>query len=481
MLLARAPAQLSAESRVAPEGARARGRTRRHGPAPPTDDHAPSSTTSSTSWPTSSSSAACRATPWRPTAPTCCSSARTSARTGSTRWTVEHADLARLPGPAGAGATAARRSPRRRCSARPRACAPSTATCAARRTIDHDPTADLRAPRKQQKLPQVLSRDEVGRLLGAPTRHEPAALRDRALLELMYACGLRASEAIGLHVGDVDLRGRGPARPRQGLQGAPGPGRPRGGRGRAAYLERGRPSLVGVRDERAPVRQPARRRADPPGPLQDRPAPRRAAGLEDRMSPHTLRHTFATHLLAGGCDLRSVQEMLGHADIATTQIYTHLSRRAPQGRVLPRPSARDRRPDRPCGTVRAGVRAVRSRAAALTVLAARRAWPSPACGNERSRPAERRPRPAPSLRQRAGDVPGGRACVLRARRLGRRAPARRRWSRRSPRARRRSRICRYPRTEPLPRTSAQLDAARDALVAAPRRATRRSPSSSARG
>ena len=107
--------------------------------------------------------------------------------------------------------------------------------------LDHDPTADLRAPRKSQRLPQVLSRDEVARLLARPEGTDPAALRDRALLELMYACGLRASEAIGLEVRDVDLDARRAARPRQGLQGAPRPDRARGRRGDAG-LRRARPA-----------------------------------------------------------------------------------------------------------------------------------------------------------------------------------------------------------------------------------------------
>jgi integrase/recombinase XerD len=191
--------------------------------------------------------------------------------------------------------------------------------------LDHDPTAELRAPRGGHKLPQVLSRAEIKRLLETPRGTEPRALRDRALLELMYACGLRASEAIGLEVADVDLdegvlraRGKGNKERlvpvgRQAVTAA------------RAYLERGRPRLVG---DRAETRLFVNSRG---GGLTrqglykivQRHAAR--AGLAGKMSPHTLRHTFATHLLAGGCDLRSVQEMLGHADIATTQIYTHLS------------------------------------------------------------------------------------------------------------------------------------------------------------
>ena len=191
--------------------------------------------------------------------------------------------------------------------------------------LDSDPTAELAPPRRGRRLPQVLSRGEVGRLLESPKGTEPIDLRDRALLELMYACGLRASEATGLAVTDVDLdelvlraRGKGSKERLVPV-------------GRTAadavrrYLERGRPQLVGSGVEaclfvnfrgRALTRQGlykiVRRHAE-------------AVGLGDRMSPHTLRHTFATHLLAGGCDLRAVQEMLGHADVATTQLYTHLS------------------------------------------------------------------------------------------------------------------------------------------------------------
>jgi len=191
--------------------------------------------------------------------------------------------------------------------------------------IHHDPTADLRAPRKSQRLPQVLSRGEVARLLGAPRGTDPAALRDRALLELMYACGLRASEAIALEVGDIDLE--------TGVLRARGKGSkerivPIGREAvlaTRAYLDRGRPGLVGLRDEPRLILNRRGGGLTRQGLYKIVQRYARAAGLEGRMSPHTLRHTFATHLLAGGCDLRSLQEMLGHADIATTQIYTHLS------------------------------------------------------------------------------------------------------------------------------------------------------------
>jgi integrase/recombinase XerD len=191
--------------------------------------------------------------------------------------------------------------------------------------IGDDPTAALSAPRRSRKLPQVLNYAEVQKLLAAPRGSEPTTLRDRALLEVMYACGLRASETIGLETADIDLR--------EGFLRARGKGSkerlvPLGRQAIAAisgYLRGGRPKLVGERHEpklfvnfrggplsRQGLYKIVQRHA-------------REAGLAGKLSPHTLRHSFATHLLSGGCDLRAVQEMLGHADIATTQMYTHLS------------------------------------------------------------------------------------------------------------------------------------------------------------
>ena len=191
--------------------------------------------------------------------------------------------------------------------------------------IDHDPASELRAPRSRARLPQVLSRDEVGRLLDQPRGSGPVALRDRALLETMYACGLRASEAIGLELSDLDLDA--------GILRARGKGSkerlvPVGSKAVASlrlYLDKARPRLVGVRDERRVFVNQRGAGLSRQGLYKIVQRHAAAAGLDHRMSPHTLRHTFATHLLAGGCDLRSLQEMLGHADIATTQIYTHLS------------------------------------------------------------------------------------------------------------------------------------------------------------
>jgi integrase/recombinase XerD len=191
--------------------------------------------------------------------------------------------------------------------------------------LDHDPTAELRGPRKTRTLPRVLSREEVARLLDEPRGMEPRALRDRALLEVMYGCGLRASEAIGLELSDVDLdegmlcaRGKG-AKERIVPIGRQAVNALR------AYCASGRPPLLGARVETRLFINRRGARLTRQGLYKIVQGHARRAGLQQKMSPHTLRHTFATHLLAGGCDLRSLQEMLGHADLATTQVYTHLS------------------------------------------------------------------------------------------------------------------------------------------------------------
>jgi integrase/recombinase XerD len=191
--------------------------------------------------------------------------------------------------------------------------------------IDHDPTADLRGPRKTQRLPKVLSRDEVAALLRQPKGTEPKALRDRAILELMYACGLRASEAISLRLTDIDLpeallrtRGKG-SKERLVPIGRDAV------KAMGVYLRRGRPLLVSDHQQPQIFVNSRGGALTRQGLYKIIQGYARGAGLHEKMSPHTLRHTFATHLLAGGCDLRSLQEMLGHADLATTQVYTHLS------------------------------------------------------------------------------------------------------------------------------------------------------------
>lgn len=212
--------------------------------------------------------------------------------------------------------------------------------------IDHDPTADLRGPRRSARLPKVLTREEVGKLLAGPKGTDPRALRDRALLELMYACGLRASEVIGLELADVDQQ--------EGVLRAHGKGSkerlvPVGRQALSAlgaYCARGRPALVGLRHETHLFVNARGRQLTRQGLFKIVQRHAQGAGLAGKMGPHTLRHTFATHLLAGGCDLRSLQEMLGHADLSSTQIYTHLSAerlketyfRAHPRALAPRPS-----------------------------------------------------------------------------------------------------------------------------------------------
>jgi integrase/recombinase XerD len=192
--------------------------------------------------------------------------------------------------------------------------------------VVRDPSERLETPQRWRTLPDVLTVQEVERLLAAPTLDDPFAFRDRAMLELAYGAGLRVSEWISITVRDVHLderivrvRGKGSKERLVPF-----------GRSAAAaiaiYLRELRPKLEHG-DGKAVLFLNARGR-----PLSRMGAwtiLRRAvqrAGIEKTVTPHTLRHSFATHLLEGGADLRAVQEMLGHADVATTQIYTHVDR-----------------------------------------------------------------------------------------------------------------------------------------------------------
>jgi integrase/recombinase XerD len=188
--------------------------------------------------------------------------------------------------------------------------------------VERNPAALVPGPRKTSKLPATLSETEVERLLDRPAASDPRRLRDRALLELLYGCGLRASEACGLRTADVNAD--------EGFVRVTGKGGkerivPLGGAAADAlgrYLRDGRPRL-GPAADRVFVSV----RGRPLGPTDVRRALRRelaAAGLAQR-SPHALRHTFATHLLEHGADLRSIQQLLGHASVGTTQVYTHVS------------------------------------------------------------------------------------------------------------------------------------------------------------
>ncbi len=196
-----------------------------------------------------------------------------------------------------------------------------------RGALASDPSDVLLAPRFGLPLPRVLRPDESAALLAAAEGETPLALRDRAMLETLYAAGLRVTELVSLPLDGVDRRA--------GLLRVIGKGRrerivPLGEPALVAlgrYLEQGRPALLRGEDQAVflSTRGTAMSRQNFFHRVRGLA---RHAGLEaDRVSPHVLRHSFATDLLEGGADLRAVQAMLGHADLATTQIYTHVSRR----------------------------------------------------------------------------------------------------------------------------------------------------------
>ena len=187
------------------------------------------------------------------------------------------------------------------------------------------PADDVQAPRAWPALPRFLSLDEVDRLLEQPDTDTPAGLRDRALLEMLYATGMRVSELVGLRVGDVDLR--------RGLLTCLGKGSkermvPVGGAATAwtrRYLASGRPALLKRRESiRLFLNARGGRTLSRVGFWKIIKKYGLQAGLTRELSPHTLRHSFATHLLERGADLRVIQTLLGHADLSTTQIYTHI-------------------------------------------------------------------------------------------------------------------------------------------------------------
>jgi integrase/recombinase XerD len=190
-----------------------------------------------------------------------------------------------------------------------------------------DPTDEVDAPRRTRRLPQLLSREEVDRLLAAPRQVRGAAgIRDRAMLELLYATGLRVSELVTLEVNQVDLesrvllaRGKG-NKERLVPVGAPAADALR------AWLGGPRERVLRLRRSRDLFVTPRGRRMTRQGFWKLLARHARAAGIARPISPHKLRHSFATHLLEGGADLRAVQAMLGHADVSTTEIYTHVDR-----------------------------------------------------------------------------------------------------------------------------------------------------------
>ena len=190
---------------------------------------------------------------------------------------------------------------------------------------ERNPASELTGPRLAKRRPQSLSRQEIHQLLAQPCGTSPAALRDRALLELLYACGIRASETIALEHSDLDLDTavlRADANgPRERLVSVPSSAL-------AAirdYLQRGRPVLVGPREQQRVFVNWRGNALTRQGIYKIVQRHARTAGLAERINPRTLRHACATHLLANGSEISSLQAMLGHADIATTQLYTDLA------------------------------------------------------------------------------------------------------------------------------------------------------------
>lgn len=189
-----------------------------------------------------------------------------------------------------------------------------------------DPAVTLQGPRTRRRLPDTLTVNQVERLLATVVGNEPRRLRDRAMLEMLYGCGLRVSELCGLDLVDVDqraatlrVRGKG-SKTRVVPVGQPAL------EALKSWLDHGRRQLLKQRAGRAVYLNARGGRLSRVSVWNLLKRSALEAGLAQKVSPHTLRHSYATHLLEGGCDLRIVQELLGHADIGTTEVYTHVDR-----------------------------------------------------------------------------------------------------------------------------------------------------------
>lgn len=197
---------------------------------------------------------------------------------------------------------------------------------AAEEIVSDDPTLNLDSPKVKKRLPVTLSYEEVERLLHAPQGSTPKAIRDKALLELLYATGMRVTELVSLNLEDINLASA-TVRVTQGKGGKERiiPIHSRAVEALREYLAKARRMLLKSPEERALFLNHRGERLTRQGLWLIIKQYVREAGIKTEVTPHTLRHSFATHLLNGKADLRHVQELLGHANISTTQIYTHIS------------------------------------------------------------------------------------------------------------------------------------------------------------
>lgn len=192
--------------------------------------------------------------------------------------------------------------------------------------ITDDPTATLDSPRVRKYLPRAISQEDVEQLLEAASQKDtPRGLRDRAILELLYATGMRVSELVAMNVGDMDLASASVRCFGKGGKERVIPIYERAVEAAEAYLSKGRVHLLRDSEEKALFLNQRGQRLTRQGLWLIVKGYVKEAGLTVQVTPHTLRHSFATHMLRGGADLRNVQELLGHANIATTQVYTQVS------------------------------------------------------------------------------------------------------------------------------------------------------------
>ncbi len=207
--------------------------------------------------------------------------------------------------------------------------------------VDSDPTVGLESPKVQKSLPRTIDPDEIERLLNAPTRNKsPKSLRDKALMETLYATGMRVTELVSLDVGDVDLKKKTVVCGASTRRSRVAPIYDKAVRALGVYLDRGRPQLLIDPDEKALFLNHRGQRLTRQGLWLIIKRYVSEAGIEGSVTPHTLRHSFAAHMLDSGADLKEVQERLGHANLSTTQVYQqvsdeHASELVVDGKVTP--------------------------------------------------------------------------------------------------------------------------------------------------